>query len=246
MPGPPTLRACQAAERLMNKREEMNLGCGHLMGPAEAAVRIRAGGYYCVAGEEKLLRSLPKGNWIGGTIPYFMGDEGGVTTRERVFLTPVPVLGGQPTIRCYDTTDLPRICVDGPANGYTMLILPAFSEVHSLYARNAPNFEDMFLKPVVGWESGVHLDDTGKVQPAVIDGQTGRFETNCAAVVHVPLPSEYFARVDIINGMVPGDGDRISFPETGFSADECRDRKSTRLNSSHHSISYAVFCLKKK
>src|SRR6202162_6639527 len=25
-----------------------------------------------------------------------------------------------------------------------------------------------------------------------------------------------------------------------------RDRKSTRLNSSHHDISYAVFCLKKK
>ena len=24
------------------------------------------------------------------------------------------------------------------------------------------------------------------------------------------------------------------------------DRKSTRLNSSHHAISYAVFCLKKK
>src|SRR3712207_8755230 len=27
---------------------------------------------------------------------------------------------------------------------------------------------------------------------------------------------------------------------------ECRDRKSTRLNSSHANISYAVFCLKKK
>src|SRR5688572_31271320 len=26
----------------------------------------------------------------------------------------------------------------------------------------------------------------------------------------------------------------------------CRDRKSTRLNSSHSQISYAVFCLKKK
>src|SRR5437667_8584934 len=26
----------------------------------------------------------------------------------------------------------------------------------------------------------------------------------------------------------------------------CRDRKSTRLNSSHITISYAVFCLKKK
>src|SRR5689334_24680293 len=28
--------------------------------------------------------------------------------------------------------------------------------------------------------------------------------------------------------------------------DDGRDRKSTRLNSSHSSISYAVFCLKKK
>src|SRR2546430_8365222 len=28
--------------------------------------------------------------------------------------------------------------------------------------------------------------------------------------------------------------------------DERRDRKSTRLNSSHSQISYAVFCLKKK
>src|SRR3712207_8981197 len=27
---------------------------------------------------------------------------------------------------------------------------------------------------------------------------------------------------------------------------ECKDRKSTRLNSSHANISYAVFCLKKK
>src|SRR5215211_8841806 len=30
------------------------------------------------------------------------------------------------------------------------------------------------------------------------------------------------------------------------SAITCRDRKSTRLNSSHTVISYAVFCLKKK
>src|SRR2546430_11055500 len=28
--------------------------------------------------------------------------------------------------------------------------------------------------------------------------------------------------------------------------DSCQDRKSTRLNSSHSQISYAVFCLKKK
>src|SRR2546430_5944567 len=32
----------------------------------------------------------------------------------------------------------------------------------------------------------------------------------------------------------------------GYIAHEYRDRKSTRLNSSHSQISYAVFCLKKK
>src|SRR5258707_11729553 len=40
--------------------------------------------------------------------------------------------------------------------------------------------------------------------------------------------------------------------QLGFCVDGCpcpyvaRDRKSTRLNSSHANISYAVFCLKKK
>src|SRR5438128_6141339 len=40
----------------------------------------------------------------------------------------------------------------------------------------------------------------------------------------------------------PAHGSRLPFPED----DRCVDRKSTRLNSSHGSISYAVFCLKKK
>src|SRR5258708_18820760 len=31
-----------------------------------------------------------------------------------------------------------------------------------------------------------------------------------------------------------------------YTIEEVRDRKSTRLNSSHQIISYAVFCLKKK
>src|ERR1035437_2745866 len=35
-------------------------------------------------------------------------------------------------------------------------------------------------------------------------------------------------------------------PWDGHVYDDCRDRKSTRLNSSHANISYAVFCLKKK
>src|SRR5207249_8297359 len=39
---------------------------------------------------------------------------------------------------------------------------------------------------------------------------------------------------------------RISGPTSFSLSNEPLDRKSTRLNSSHVSISYAVFCLKKK
>src|SRR5207244_8853423 len=42
-------------------------------------------------------------------------------------------------------------------------------------------------------------------------------------------------------------GERIDDPAAGGDAHRLeRDRKSTRLNSSHQIISYAVFCLKKK
>src|SRR5690554_7383715 len=40
--------------------------------------------------------------------------------------------------------------------------------------------------------------------------------------------------------------DSFCFQEMPFSIQSRKDRKSTRLNSSHVRISYAVFCLKKK
>src|SRR5437762_6807832 len=40
--------------------------------------------------------------------------------------------------------------------------------------------------------------------------------------------------------------ERISIPQSNKGAVLRTDRKSTRLNSSHRCISYAVFCLKKK
>src|SRR2546427_3301317 len=48
-------------------------------------------------------------------------------------------------------------------------------------------------------------------------------------------------------GRVEGDDRALGASGTGREMDTVdRDRKSTRLNSSHSQISYAVFCLKKK
>src|SRR3712207_7617960 len=46
--------------------------------------------------------------------------------------------------------------------------------------------------------------------------------------------------------LAPGVGARLAGGEPGERGLNGLDRKSTRLNSSHANISYAVFCLKKK
>src|SRR5205085_5417813 len=54
---------------------------------------------------------------------------------------------------------------------------------------------------------------------------------------------------DELAGAHTGDHTRIAaqiIPGIGFIGAGSIDRKSTRLNSSHSQISYAVFCLKKK
>src|SRR3712207_7611046 len=55
--------------------------------------------------------------------------------------------------------------------------------------------------------------------------------------------AELAAALDVVDG-APSRVIVVDQLEELFAADE--DRKSTRLNSSHANISYAVFCLKKK
>jgi len=194
---------------------------GWLMSVAAASELIKNRNFLSVAGDEAALRQLPAGNWIGGTIPYFMGAKGGETTRDKLFVTPINIRAGDPRIRFYDLTDLHRVCADGPANGYSLIIIPAFSAVHSLFASDAPGYEDMFVKPLVGWIAGIHLDDMGKGAPAVVNGQTLEFDHDRAVVMHVELPPDRYAHIDIVNLFRQGDGDSIRFPEKGFSADQC-------------------------
>src|SRR6185369_2730455 len=193
-----------------------------LMSIADAAALIAAGTYLNIAGDEDALRQLPTGNWIGGTIPYFMADEGGVVDRERVFATIIPALAEPPVLRFYDVESLPQLCRNGPENGYTLLIVPAFGPCHGSFAENAPNYEEMYLKPLIGWVAGVHLDDLGKRTPKVVLGTTGEFSDQHAVAIDVPLPADRFARIDIVNLFRPGDGPAITFESTGFAAGDCR------------------------
>src|SRR2546430_13051268 len=60
-----------------------------------------------------------------------------------------------------------------------------------------------------------------------------------------PLSRSVFPRHDL--RVDPAQRLHVYLPEpVGLLQTLCEDRKSTRLNSSHSQISYAVFCLKKK
>src|SRR2546422_4026445 len=76
------------------------------------------------------------------------------------------------------------------------------------------------------------------------DQRNGRFPG--AEARHSGDAREFFG--DALQGLLDffGGDLQIQFPPAGRFAHLHLDRKSTRLNSSHGYISYAVFCLKKK
>ena len=186
-----------------------------------AAEMIAAGQVLCIAGDEAALRQLPRGQWIGGTIPYFMTGDGGQVSRDQVFVTPVTGFAEPPRLRLRDRAALPGICRDAPESGYSIVIIPAFSDCHVEFAQHAPDYEEMYLKPLVGWIAGVHLDDLAQARPRVVLGPTGEFADDCAVVMDVPLPPERFAQIDIVNLFHPGHGPAIVFPASGFTVGAC-------------------------
>lgn len=189
---------------------------------AEVTAAIEAGKVLWLAGDEELLKSLPKGRWIGGSIPYFMGADGGETTREKIYVAELdPSLAKRIQIKFYNTSTIQNIAKEAPDDGFTILLLPALTQMHLDYAHNAPEYEDMFIKPIAGWVTGIHLDDLGSISPMVINGGTGEVSTDKAVVMHVTLAPGKLANIGIVNIATQGDGDTFEFPETGFSVGNC-------------------------
>lgn len=186
-----------------------------------AAELIGKGVPLSLAGPESALDQLPAGNWIGGTTPYFMVADGGVIVPGgKVFATELTHIGTV-SLACYGPDELAAIAGNAPDNGFSIAIIPAGGQCHQRFAAEAANYQDAFLKPTVGWISGVHLADLGKVTPKVYDGRTATKHEDRVAVAYVTLPSDKLASVDIVNLFEPDDGDLLRFPTAGFEVGDC-------------------------
>ncbi len=179
--------------------------------------------FHFIAGSHQALDALPQGNWIGGTIPYFMDPSGGVTDRNRVFVQSLPrALANEVTVDVVDTARLSGVYQRIPANGFAMMILPAFSDVHAQFAMDAPNYPGFATGPLIGWISGVHLDDIGKMPAEVFDGRDGRSYSDRGVVASVKLPQNRYAELGIVNLFKQGEGAAIEFPNGGWSAERAK------------------------
>lgn len=178
---------------------------------------ITAGKSLLLAGDEESLRDLPPGSWIAGTIPYFMGDMGGVFTQDQIYVTELPADVLRTEVKIYDETNIHHVYNDAPQHGFSVIIIPASCTTHFTFALNAPGFSGFATRPLIGWIAGASLNEP-KVTPRVFDGTRGQSLINGAVVLHVELPTSKRAEIDIVNIFEQGDGDTIVFPEDGFSA----------------------------
>jgi len=179
---------------------------------------ITSGKQLLLAGDETALRDLPKGTWIGGTIPYFMAEQGGVCTKDQIFVTELPDYVTHVHTKTYDEKTIGNIYSDAPEHGLSVMIIPASSPTHLHFALNAPRFDNFATRPLIGWISGVFLDDLGKISPKVFDGTRGEVFENAAVVLNAELPEDKLVEIGIVNIFEQGGGDTITFPQNGFSA----------------------------
>ncbi len=200
----------------------MGVSMSELLTLDEATRLIGSGTPLLIAGDALLLAELPKGQWIGGTTPYFMtSHQGGITDRERVCVTRLEQPVTAASVRVYSEQELRDIPGDYPQHGCSFIILPAGSDAHLHFARECVNWPGLFNSPLVGWNAGVHLDEVNRCVPRVFDGSTQQSFENAAVVLHATTEQRIVSRIEIVNPFHPDQGDLLSFPSTGFYVTEC-------------------------
>ena len=186
---------------------------------SEAVSLIEEGKPLLFAGVEPLLDQLPRGNWIGGTIPYFMTHQGGVYDTSHVFVNRLPDEFIVESARFYTASEISQVNVNGPEDGMSFVVMPYKSDVHTVFAQDAPSFDRYLLHPLIGWVAGIDLSAKGEQAPKVYLGTEGRANAEDAVVMHCSMPGNFRVLIDIVNVFEPDvQSDSIRFEKGGFSA----------------------------
>lgn len=177
---------------------------------------IQQGRRLLLAGDELALRQLPSGFWIGGTIPYFMTQTGGTSTKEQIYVSELPEYVESVQIKVYDKQMISGIYSDIPDGGYGFIIIPTASQIHFEFALNAPTYPEFAFRPLLGWIAGVHLDDLGSLSAKVCNGETLELTDSKAIAMLVTLSANKIPEIGILNIFEQGQGDTITVDQDSF------------------------------
>ncbi|MEM6829947.1 MAG: hypothetical protein AAF551_05490 [Bacteroidota bacterium] len=179
----------------------------------ETATFINEGQSLLISGDETLLQQLPKGNWIGGTMHYFMSSDGGIVVKDKLFINFLDDRVKPALIKAYGPEEMDSIVDDYPASGVSFIIIPALSACWKKYSTDTCFKPEILQSPLVGWISGVIYEEIGKETPKVINGKTGELHDNQCILMHCELAENVAAVPNILNIFDPGSGDVLEFDE---------------------------------
>lgn len=189
----------------------------------ETQALIEAGNLLVISAEDALLVQLPKGNWIGGTIPYFyFSDRAGELSKSKLLVSDFTSYTSSFTIRTYEEYELFNLAENGYDNGFNFIILPALTEIHLRFAMEAPLMPDFFKNPTTGLVAGAALDEFAEKQYSrTFNGFLAESFTQKAVVLHAELPPEKVARVEIVNCFTQDTTHTIEVAEDTFVVGGC-------------------------
>ena len=160
---------------------------------------INDGKLLSLAGDEKVLSQLPKGNWIAGTTPYFITERnGGEFNQDKIYVEQLSDFSEEYIIETYSEDNFDEISDNFYKNGFTIFIIPAFSDIHEYFALNNMKIKNLFKNPFVGWVCGFDLNAENGIAKTY-NGLLGENYTDKAIALHVKLPENYKAGANIVN-----------------------------------------------
>ena len=191
----------------------------HVYSFEETSKLINAGKVLHIAGTESLLKKLPKGNWVGGSTEYFMTEHGGLITNELLFVSEFNLDGFD--IKSYKLKEIQNVANDAFEHGFSILLIPFDSELHVNYAKNARGFENLFMRNITGWITGINPKFPEQI-PITVNGFTQEVFTDSAVALHLKIAEHQTVQINIINTFEQDDDSPvIEFFKEGFVVDKC-------------------------
>jgi hypothetical protein len=166
---------------------------------------IQGGRVLVVSGEDRLMEKLPRGNWIGGTTPYFyLKNERGRADKSKLFVTDFTESINDFKILTLEEESLAMINTIGFENGFSFLILPAGQKIHHAFAIKSKDYDTLKNNSLIGFVAGADLEEYKKGKVAkLFNGETKQSFSNSAVVMYCSLISPKVARVGSVNIFEP-------------------------------------------